>query len=102
MDRHIRITAPPEKIAFRMSEASYVSGISKTRLYELINNGALTSIKAAGRRLILRDDLERFLASFRSASTTSDARAKSRPAPALKPTRHKEKPALVVGRPQRA
>jgi excisionase family DNA binding protein len=48
-----------------MAEASYVSGISKTRLYELINNGALPSIKAAGRRLILRADLEKYLASFR-------------------------------------
>jgi excisionase family DNA binding protein len=68
MDRHSKITAPPEKIALQMSEAAYVSGISRTRLYELIKDRTLPSVKAAGRRLILRSDLEKYFDRLRSAS----------------------------------
>jgi excisionase family DNA binding protein len=51
----------PNKLAYRMLEAESVCGISKAKLYEEIAAGRLKSVKVAGRRLILRDDLEAFL-----------------------------------------
>jgi excisionase family DNA binding protein len=53
----------PEKLAFTIAEACASIGIGKTSIYELIAEGKLKSIRAAGRRLILRSDLETFLAS---------------------------------------
>lgn len=59
---------PLEKLAYRIDEAAHVSGIGRTSLYELIAAGQLKAIKAAGRRLILRADLEAFLALCRDAA----------------------------------
>jgi excisionase family DNA binding protein len=58
----------PEKLAFTIAEACAAIGIGKTSLYELINEGKLKAIKAAGRRLILRSDLEAYLLSCRDTS----------------------------------
>jgi excisionase family DNA binding protein len=55
----------PEKLAYRIDEAAHASGIGRTSLYELIGSGQLKAFKAAGRRLIMRSDLEAFLASCR-------------------------------------
>ena len=54
-----------EKLAYRIDEAAQASGIGRTSLYELIGSGQLKAFKAAGRRLIMRADLEAFLASCR-------------------------------------
>ena len=54
-------TKLPEKIAYRIDEAVYVSGLGRTTLYEEIKNRRLKAVKVAGRRLILREDLEAFL-----------------------------------------
>lgn len=54
-----------EKLAYKIDEASAATGIGRTSLYEAIKAGHLKSIMACGRRLILRQDLERFLASCR-------------------------------------
>jgi excisionase family DNA binding protein len=51
-----------DKIALRILEASRVSGLSRSTLYSLINEGKLRSIKAGRRRLILRTDLEAYFA----------------------------------------
>ena len=59
----------PEKLAFTIAEACVALGIGKTSLYELISSGELKSIRAAGRRLIRRSDLEAFLASCSDQST---------------------------------
>ena len=56
-----------DKIALRIPEASHISGLSRSKLYELIGDGKLHSVKAAGRRLILRADLEDYFAQLRSA-----------------------------------
>ncbi len=53
------------KLAYRIDEAALASGIGRTSLYELIGSGQLKAFKAAGRRLIMRSDLEAFLASCR-------------------------------------
>ncbi|WP_406854379.1 helix-turn-helix domain-containing protein [Alsobacter sp. KACC 23698] len=51
--------------AFRINDAVRYSGLSRSTLYSLESRGELRMIKAAGRRLILRSDLEAFLASNR-------------------------------------
>jgi excisionase family DNA binding protein len=57
-----------DKLAYSINEACASTGIGRTSLYELISNGQLKAIKAAGRRLILRTDLEAYLASCRNAA----------------------------------
>jgi excisionase family DNA binding protein len=57
-----------DKIALRIPEASHVSGLSRSKLYELIGDGKLHSVKAGGRRLILRQDLEAYLASCKEVA----------------------------------
>jgi excisionase family DNA binding protein len=51
------------KIAYRITEATEVAGLGRTTIYDEIKAGRLKAIKVAGRRLILRDDLEAFLRS---------------------------------------
>ncbi|MEW5964187.1 MAG: helix-turn-helix domain-containing protein [Pseudomonadota bacterium] len=60
-------TIPVQKLSFTVSEASAATGIGRTSLYMLIADGKLRAVKAAGRRLILKADLEDFLASCRDA-----------------------------------
>lgn len=48
-------------MALTMESCSKASGLSKSHLYAQMRVGALKSVKVAGRRLILRDDLEQFL-----------------------------------------
>ncbi len=50
-----------ESIALRISDAVAASGLSRSTLYVLIAQGELRAVKAAGRRLILRTDLEAYL-----------------------------------------
>lgn len=50
-----------EKIAFTIPEAVFVSGLSRSTLYDEIAAGRLKSRRVAGRRLILRSELEAFL-----------------------------------------
>ena len=49
------------KLSYTISEAVATTGISRSSLYELINNGDLKSIKVAGRRLIRAEDLQAML-----------------------------------------
>jgi excisionase family DNA binding protein len=55
-------------ISYRIEDAAKVTGISRSSLYALISDGTLRSVKAAGRRLILADDLRAFLESQREAA----------------------------------
>jgi excisionase family DNA binding protein len=50
-----------ERIALRIRDASIVSGLSRSTLYELLKDGKLRAVKIGGRRLILRDSLEALL-----------------------------------------
>jgi excisionase family DNA binding protein len=63
MDRPKSNPTLPDKIALRVPEAS--QGLSRSKLYELIGERKLPSVKAGGRRLILRSDLEAYLAACR-------------------------------------
>lgn len=42
----------PESIVYSVNEAIKVSTLKRTRLYELLNSGAIKSIKVGKRRLI--------------------------------------------------
>jgi excisionase family DNA binding protein len=55
-----------EKIAFSIREAAAVSGLSRTTLYALIARRELRGVKSGARRLILRTDLEAYLAGLAS------------------------------------
>lgn len=52
---------PFEKIAFRIDEAVRASGLGRTTIYNEIKAGRLKAVMVAGRRLILRSDLEAYL-----------------------------------------
>lgn len=58
MDHRTKI---PDKLAYRIDEAVRVSGLGRSTIYEEIKCRRLKSVKVAGRRLILREDLELFL-----------------------------------------
>jgi len=53
--------ASNERIALRIHDASLVSGLSRSTLYELLKAGKLRAVKVGGRRLILRESLEALL-----------------------------------------
>ncbi len=53
--------AAKERIALRVRDASIVSGLSRSTLYELLKAGKIRAVKIGGRRLILRDSLEALL-----------------------------------------
>lgn len=52
------------KIAVTLSEATALSGIGRTTLYKLFNEGKLTPRKAGKRTLILVSELEAFVNSL--------------------------------------
>lgn len=56
------------KLAYRIDEAAAATGLGRSSIYVAISSGQLKSFKAAGRRLILRTDLEEFLTACREAA----------------------------------
>jgi excisionase family DNA binding protein len=50
------------KLAFRVDEAVFSGGISRSGIYRAIKDGRLHTVKVGGRRLIPRASLEAFLA----------------------------------------
>ena len=52
-----------EILAYPVDRAARAAGIGRTKLYEAITRGELPSVKIGKRRLILADDLRRWLAS---------------------------------------
>jgi excisionase family DNA binding protein len=53
------------KLGYTVNEAVIASGLGRTTLYELIREGKLRAVKAAGRRIILHRDLEDYFESCR-------------------------------------
>jgi excisionase family DNA binding protein len=60
--------ASAEPIALRINDAARVSGLGRTKLYELMGAGDLPSVKVGGRRLILRADLARLFTAAKEAA----------------------------------
>ncbi len=61
MKRQIPNVQIDEKITLRVNETTAVSGLSRSTIYELLKAGKLQTTKVGGRRLILRDSLQRLL-----------------------------------------
>jgi excisionase family DNA binding protein len=52
---------PGDTLALRVNDAVAASGLSRSTLYKLITEGKLATVKVAGRRLILMEDLQALL-----------------------------------------
>jgi len=61
MARQIPNIPTQEKITLRVNEATAVSGLSRSTIYELLKAGKLRAVKIGGRRLILRESLQSLL-----------------------------------------
>lgn len=61
-------TNPIQPIAFTIHDAVAYSGLSRTRLYDLMQSGVLPSLQVGGRRMIRRDALDAFFASLGEAA----------------------------------
>jgi excisionase family DNA binding protein len=57
-------TAPTDRLAVGIMEAAHLAGVGRSTIYQSINTGDLKARKAGRRTLILRDDLQEWLASF--------------------------------------
>lgn len=64
----------PQKLAYRIDEAVKASGLGRSFLYERMADGSLKSVKIGGRRLIMRDDLLRFLSGDNTVRGEVEAR----------------------------
>ena len=53
---------PPnfQPLAFTIPDAAQYSGLSRSRLYGLMQTGEIASLKVGGRRMIRRDALDAF------------------------------------------
>lgn len=54
----------PEQFTYSIAEAVIFTSIGRSKLYQLINAGALPARKVGKRTIILREDLEAFLKSL--------------------------------------
>lgn len=52
----------PEPLAVSVGGATSMSGLGRTKIYEALGTGELSSLKIGNRRLILVDDLRSWLA----------------------------------------
>lgn len=53
--------APAEKLAYSINEAAALTGIKRTTLQRLLDNGALATVHVGRRRVVLADSLMSFL-----------------------------------------
>lgn len=81
---HARVAQIPidARRAYSLGEVAGLTGFAISTLYSFINEGRLNSRKIAGRRVVLREDLEVFLcgSSSNSEAPSSSAQAPSQPA----------------------
>jgi excisionase family DNA binding protein len=64
----MKMTNAVQREALSISEACAAAGLGRTKLYEAISKGDLVARRYGRRRIILRDDLTRFLAALPSAA----------------------------------
>jgi excisionase family DNA binding protein len=60
----------PEKLMFRVNEACRALGIGRSSFYGEVSAGRLITIRAAGRTLVHRRDLEAYCEARRAESLT--------------------------------
>jgi excisionase family DNA binding protein len=59
---------PVARLLYRVSEAALALGLSRAKVYELINSGALRAVWIDGARRVRAADLEAFVASLGEAA----------------------------------
>jgi excisionase family DNA binding protein len=57
----VQNSAGLERLAYGIADAAFVSGISRSKLYELLKSGELASVKIGARRLIRARSLAELL-----------------------------------------
>ena len=57
-----------QPIAFSVADAVTYSGLSRSRLYELIRSRHVASFQVGGRRMILREAIDRFISDIARAA----------------------------------
>ena len=57
-----------EKLLYRAQEAADCLGLSRTKVYELIQAGILPAVRVDGCRRVRRDDLRSFVESLREVA----------------------------------
>jgi excisionase family DNA binding protein len=62
------------KLAYRLPEAIEISGIGRTKLYELIANGEIQAVHVGRRTLVLGDSLRSFLEGLATVARPSKER----------------------------
>ncbi len=62
------MTVTTQPLAFTIIDAVAYSGLSRSRLYDLMRAGDLPSLAVGGRRMIYRADLDAFFANLRKAA----------------------------------
>jgi excisionase family DNA binding protein len=62
----VSVTFQP--LALNMKDAVTYSGLSRSRLYELMRSGTLPSLSVGGRRMVLRADLDAFFDALKKAA----------------------------------
>jgi excisionase family DNA binding protein len=62
------VSMPPLPAAFTVAGAVSYTGISRSKLYELMKEGALSSFQVGGRRMILRTAIDTFLERLTTAA----------------------------------
>ncbi|MCW6530676.1 helix-turn-helix domain-containing protein [Sphingomonas sp. MMSM20] len=65
------ITIDPEPISVRIPAAMKMTGISRSRLFELLRAGEIDSVKLGTSRLILVESLRLFLEKLQSEQQTA-------------------------------
>ncbi len=67
MQKEMKMQSPPP-ISYTVEQACAVTGIGKTKLYEVLDSGELPAKKWGKRTLILKADLTKFISSLESYS----------------------------------
>jgi len=57
-----------EKLLYRAQEAADCLGLSRTKVYELIQSGILPAVRVDGCRRVRRDDLRAYVESLREVA----------------------------------
>jgi hypothetical protein len=71
----VAVIQPVEPVALTIPNAQRMTGIGRTRLYDLMGSGAIDSIKVGKRRLVLVASIHRFVEAQKIASPALGAAA---------------------------